>query len=265
MLGGAKDFFPHFLKLARKVFVRLLAANFLPQRSWRSFLDVTSKKEAFVCFSANVGRHLLSQATLGAIFARRFMDFAQIFRDFAQIFRNFSRIFDKSKLVEVRLHTPATPASYTAFSPTFPLALLRCVFLSWHPWVDAFQFLKAFGDFVCRSVLNPHMPFELVQQESVSCNASSGLECVSRAYGVIRPSEEPFYCLDYELRVLCCDCPEPKVQRKISCVREQPGYGQRWPLRGCKCRTVHPTVDKHINRPLQWRHRVFMLTLRSVS
>jgi len=37
IFGGEKDFRPTFLKLARKVFVRLLPTHFLPQRSWRSY------------------------------------------------------------------------------------------------------------------------------------------------------------------------------------------------------------------------------------
>jgi len=37
MFGGAKDSWPNFPKLARKVFVRLFPTNFLPQGSWRSF------------------------------------------------------------------------------------------------------------------------------------------------------------------------------------------------------------------------------------
>jgi len=54
IFGGAKDFCPNFPKLAQKVAGRLLPTNFLPQRSWRPFLGVTSKKNVFICFSANV-------------------------------------------------------------------------------------------------------------------------------------------------------------------------------------------------------------------
>jgi len=51
-----------------------------------------------MCFSANVGRHLLkSNCILGASFARIFINFAQIFRDFA-------RIFNKLILLWVRVH-----------------------------------------------------------------------------------------------------------------------------------------------------------------
>jgi len=73
IFGGAKDFCPNFPKLARKVFVRLLPKSFLPQKSWRPFFDVTSKKKVFSVF-------LL---TLGAILARSFRDFAQMFKDFS--------------------------------------------------------------------------------------------------------------------------------------------------------------------------------------
>ena len=224
----------------------------LEKRSLRVFF---CKRRAPFAKSSNVGCH----------FCATFHGFCPNFQGFCPNFQEFFPDFRQIKTRGGALAHPRYSRLLHSFFAHFPfgIAPLRIPVLA--PLGGRVPIFKGFWRFCCRSVLNPHMPFELVQQESVSCNASSGLECVSRAYGVIRPSEEPFYCLDYELRVLCCDCPEPKVQRKISCVREQPGYGQRWPLRGCKCRTVHPTVDKHINRPLQWRHRVFMLTLRSVS
>ena len=101
---GVKDFCTNFFKLARKGLVWLWPTNFLPQRSWRRFLGMTSKKRPSCVFlqtlgaifsTANVGRH--NQTALGAVFA-------WIVRDFAQIFRDFARIFDKSKLLGVCLH-----------------------------------------------------------------------------------------------------------------------------------------------------------------
>jgi len=88
--GGAKDFYQNFPKLARKVFVRLLPRIFSYNDHEDIFL-VWPPQKVFVCFFANVVRHLLKSTTLGAIFAR-------IFRNFAQIFSNFARNFDKSKL-----------------------------------------------------------------------------------------------------------------------------------------------------------------------
>jgi len=71
MFGGAKDCCPNIPKLAQKAFVGLLPTTFLPQRSWRSFLCMASKKRSSCVFLE----------TLGAIFA-------QIFRDFARMFEN---------------------------------------------------------------------------------------------------------------------------------------------------------------------------------
>ena len=47
-LGGAKDFCPNFPKLTRKLFVRLLPTNFLPQRAWKPFVDVWWMYDYFV-------------------------------------------------------------------------------------------------------------------------------------------------------------------------------------------------------------------------
>jgi len=123
---GCEGFCPKFPKLARKVYVRLLPTNFLPQKS---FLGMASKKrkKVFMCcfcvFLQTLGAMFSNQTTLGAIcarlfrdcaqifrdFSRIFKDFAQIFKDFAWIFRDFSHIFDKSKVLGVRLHPPTPP------------------------------------------------------------------------------------------------------------------------------------------------------------
>jgi len=59
-----------------------------------------------------LGAIFLSQATLGAIFAK-------IFRNFAQIFRDFARIFNKSKL----LGCACTPTSYTTENADVKLSM----------------------------------------------------------------------------------------------------------------------------------------------
>jgi len=52
----------------------------------------------FVCdFHVIFGSNFSNQSTLGAIFARIFVEFAQIFRDFLKISTDFARIFPKSK------------------------------------------------------------------------------------------------------------------------------------------------------------------------
>jgi len=48
IFDGTKNFCPNFPKLAQKVFVRLLPTNFLPQKLWRPFFGLTSKKELHV-------------------------------------------------------------------------------------------------------------------------------------------------------------------------------------------------------------------------
>jgi len=96
--GDAKNFCPNFPKLPRKVFVRLLSTNFLPQRLWRRFLVWPSNKGFHLCFLQTLCAIFWNQTILGVIFTRSFRDFAQIFRDFAVF-------FNKSKLLGGRLHT----------------------------------------------------------------------------------------------------------------------------------------------------------------
>jgi len=68
---GGQDFCPNFPKLARKVFVWPLPTNFLPpQRSWRPFSDVTSKKSSPCVFLQTLVIIVWSQTTLGPIFSR---------------------------------------------------------------------------------------------------------------------------------------------------------------------------------------------------
>jgi len=56
-LWGAKDFYPTFPKLARKVF-RYFCQQIFSAKIIKTFLCVISKKrKVFICFSANVGRH----------------------------------------------------------------------------------------------------------------------------------------------------------------------------------------------------------------
>jgi len=74
-----EGFCTKYPKLARKVFVQLLPANFLPQRSSRPFL-VWPPEKAFMCFYANLGRY------------------------FYPDFQGFTQIFSKSKILGVRLH-----------------------------------------------------------------------------------------------------------------------------------------------------------------
>ena len=93
MFGRAKDLYPNFPKHARKVFVRVLLTNFIPQRSWKPFLLWPPKKDLRVFF-----------CKLWVPFLEMKQRWVPFFQDFAQIFRYLSRIFDKSKLLGVRLH-----------------------------------------------------------------------------------------------------------------------------------------------------------------
>jgi len=77
--SGCEGFSPDFPKLARKVFVQLLSLNFLPQRSWRPLVGVTSKKRSFCVFMQTLGAIFCGQTRLGDIFTRIFRAFAQIF------------------------------------------------------------------------------------------------------------------------------------------------------------------------------------------
>ena len=50
MFGGAKDFCPRFLKLARKIVVRLLPKHFLPQRLFKTFFWCDLQKKVLNLF-----------------------------------------------------------------------------------------------------------------------------------------------------------------------------------------------------------------------
>jgi len=60
--------------LPEKWFVQLLPAIVLPQRSWRPFFGVTSKKGLHVVF-ANLGRHFLKSSNVGCHFHPDFQGF----------------------------------------------------------------------------------------------------------------------------------------------------------------------------------------------
>ena len=72
------------------------STDFLPQRSWIRFLDLPPKI-LFMCFFANLGASLWSQATLDAIFSRIF------------------RVYSKSKLFGVRSPPCTSTSNNTAF------------------------------------------------------------------------------------------------------------------------------------------------------
>jgi len=101
IFGVAKDFFPNFPKLPRKVFCATFSCKFSPQRSSRPFL-VWPPLKVFMCFSANLGRRVLKSATLGTIFTR--------------IIRDDAKIFSKSKLLGVRLHPQHLHLQHHCFS-----------------------------------------------------------------------------------------------------------------------------------------------------
>ena len=84
IFGGAKDFFPTFLKLARKIFGPFFVRIFSHEdRFWN--------EKKFSCDSAHVEANFKKkQSTLDAIFARIFREFAQIFTDFFQISADFA-------------------------------------------------------------------------------------------------------------------------------------------------------------------------------
>jgi len=87
IFGGAKNFGPNFTKLAQKVVVRLLPTNFLPQKSWRPFFGVTSKKGLPLFFYKRWALFLKSN-NVGRNFFPDFQRFPQIVRDLV----GFSRI-----------------------------------------------------------------------------------------------------------------------------------------------------------------------------
>jgi len=101
IFGGAKDFCPNFLKLARKIIFLCMKTAF----------RMTSKKKrlrvilgAIFSNESTLGAISFKSHTLGAIFARNCREFAKVFTDFARIFRDFNRVSTKSKLLGVRLH-----------------------------------------------------------------------------------------------------------------------------------------------------------------
>jgi len=72
IFGGVMDFCPNFPKLGRKVFLLLLPTYFAQERSWRPFLDVTSKKMFSCVFLQTLGAIFYSQTMLSVIFAWNF-------------------------------------------------------------------------------------------------------------------------------------------------------------------------------------------------
>ena len=122
IFGGAKDFCPDFLKLARKNFGPLFVRIFSHEdRFW-------NKKGFHVIQHTLGGAIFLNQSTLDAIFAvfseclprfsgvlPRFSQSLPRFPRILQIFRNFARIFTTLKLSGVRLQfrlpTPLISAS----------------------------------------------------------------------------------------------------------------------------------------------------------
>jgi len=72
--GGAKDFRPNFLKLAQKVFVRVLPTNCLLRRSWRPFFGMTSE----------------SKKGLDVFFCKRWAQFFKIKKRWAPFLPGFS-------------------------------------------------------------------------------------------------------------------------------------------------------------------------------
>jgi len=114
IFGGAKDFFPNFLKFARKNFGPLFVRIFLMK-------TVFGIKKVFMWFCTRWGPIFSSQSTLDAIFAvfseslPRFSGvlprFSQILPRFLRIlpiFRNFARIFTTSNF----LGCACTPPPY---------------------------------------------------------------------------------------------------------------------------------------------------------
>jgi len=96
VLGSAKDFFPNFPKLARKVFVRVLPTKIFSHKDREILFWCDLQKKFFSYFSGDVGRHFFKTNNVGRHFSLIFRDFAHIFRDFVQIFRDFAQIFHKS-------------------------------------------------------------------------------------------------------------------------------------------------------------------------
>ena len=67
-LGECEGFLPEFPQTCRKVFCAILPTNCLPQRSWRPFFGMTSKKRTSCVFLQTLGVIFWSQTTLCAIF-----------------------------------------------------------------------------------------------------------------------------------------------------------------------------------------------------
>ena len=92
---------------------------FARKKFWPFFVRIFSHEDRIS--DDAMGAIFSNHSTLGAIFARIFLDFVQIFRDFARILRDFAnvftdfaqismdfaRIFTKSELLGMRFHPPA--------------------------------------------------------------------------------------------------------------------------------------------------------------
>jgi len=83
--GGAKDFCPNFLKLARKNFGLILVRIF-------SHEDRFSNEKNFHVILHTLGTNFFKPKHVGRHFCRIFRVFAQIFRGFAKVFTEFAQI-----------------------------------------------------------------------------------------------------------------------------------------------------------------------------
>ena len=97
----AKDFFPNFPKLPRKLFCATFSYKLSPQRSLRLFL-VWPPKKVFMCFYANLGRRFLKSSNVGHHF----------YADYQGCCQNFQQI----KTFGCALASPATNLQHHCFS-----------------------------------------------------------------------------------------------------------------------------------------------------
>jgi len=97
IFGGAKDFCPNLLKLARKNFGPLFVLM-------KTVFRMSAKRKS----SCDFRRHFFKPKHIGRLFCSYFQDVCpdlRIFTDFAHSSTDFAMIFTKSKLLGVRLHT----------------------------------------------------------------------------------------------------------------------------------------------------------------
>jgi len=84
-VGVLRIFARIFPNLPEK-FWATLPINHFPQRSWRPFLG-WPPKTAFLCFSANVGRHFMKSNKVGRYFFQGFQRFCPDFQGFSAKFQ----------------------------------------------------------------------------------------------------------------------------------------------------------------------------------